>query len=78
MDSNKPPVESQPDCPASEPQTQTDLGKESMPTCNESEIQEPDFSVLRRSRRINCLTHFVASWERFGPPRERGSTSSET
>ena len=78
MDSNKPPVESQPACPASEPQTQTDLDKGSMPTCNESETQEPDFSVLRRSRRINCLTHFVAPWERFGPPRERGSTSSET
>lgn len=78
MDSNKPPVESQPACQASEPQTQTDLDKGSMPTCNESETQEPDFSVLRRSRRINCLTHFVAPWERFGPSRERGSTSSET
>ena len=78
MTNSKQPAESLPDCQQNEPQIRSDSNEASMPSCSDSQTHPPDYSVLRQSRKINCLTHFVAPWENFGPPRERKSTSSET
>ena len=72
--SNKP--ESNEDCVHNQQPNQNDSKMESTPIYDDKD--KPDLSVLKRSGKINCLTHFVAPWSRFGEPLVHEFPSSET